>query len=538
MNGGSQPGLPVGSELGGDTPSAAAAKAARRRASTWTLIAICGGVFMLLVDVTIVQVALPRIQRDLHGSFTDLQWVIDAYALTLSALILTSGTVADRVGRKRVFVGGVALFTLASLLCGLAGNMTLLILARGLQGFGGAAMFATSLALIAQEFRGPERAGAIAAWGATVGGAVAVGPLIGGVLTDGFGWQWIFFVNIPVGLATITIAMRRLVNVRDPDAERLDWAGLITFSGALFLLVFGLLRGTDEGWTSALIVSALAGAAALFAAFLAVELHQRRPMFDLSLFRNRAFCGVSLATFAVGAGMFAMFPYLTFYLQDALGYSPLQGGLRLLPATVLTFIVPLLTRGMSSRRAPGALLGAGLGLTGLGLTLMHGVTPTSRWTELLPGLLLVGAGIGLANPAIANIALGVVPPERSGMASGISNTFRIGGLAVGVAALGAVFEHRIATSLQASLGGAQGHLAKAVASGGRQAATAFAHGRVDVVDASQRAFVSGLNTILLIGAVLVLIGALGAVLLVRLRYFYRRSPAGPAAVSEAEVAQV
>ena len=477
---------------------------------------------MLLVDVTIVQVALPRIQRDLHASFTNLQWVIDAYALTLSALILTSGTLADRLGRKRIFIGGLGLFTLASLLCGLSGSVTLLILARGLQGFGGAAMFATSLALIAQEFQGPERGSAIAAWGATVGGAVAVGPLIGGALTDGLGWQWIFFVNLPIGVATIAISLTRMVNVRDPDAERLDWAGLITFSGALFLLIFGLLRGTDEGWGSTLIVSALAGAVALLVVFVAVELRQRRPMFDLSLFGNRAFCGVSLATFAVGAGMFAMFPYLTLYLQNALGYSPLQGGLRLLPATVLTFVVPLLTRRLTGRLPPGLLLGAGLGLTALGLALMHGVTASSQWTALLPGLLLAGIGIGLANPAIANIALGVVPPERSGMASGISNTFRIGGLAMGVAALGAIFESRVTSSLHGSLGIPAGNLAKAVASGGTHAAAASLPGRSGVLEASLRAFAAGLNTILLIGAGLTAFGALAAVLLVRARDFYGR----------------
>jgi EmrB/QacA subfamily drug resistance transporter len=524
----------VESELSGDVPAPKARP--RMTRSWWALIAICGGTFMMLVDVTIVQVALPRIQRDLHASFANLQWVIDAYALALSALILTSGTLADRVGRKRIFIGGLGLFTLASLLCGLSNSITLLILARGLQGIGGAAVFATSLALIAQEFRGPERAGAIAAWSATVGGAVAVGPLIGGALTDGLGWQWIFFVNLPIGLVTIGISLTRMVNVRDPDAERLDWAGLITFSGALFLLIFGLLRGTDSGWGSTMIVSALAAAAVLFVAFVAVELRQRRPMFDLSLFGNRAFCGVSLATFAVGAGMFAMFPFLTFYLQNALGYSPLQGGLRLLPATVLTFVVPLLTRGLAGR-APGVLLGAGLGLTALGLTLMHGVTASSSWTALLPGLVLAGIGIGLANPAIADIALGVVAPERSGMASGISNTFRIGGLAVGVAALGAVFQHRLTTSLEMSLGGTQGALAKGVASGGKRAAEALAHGRPDIVEASLRAFASGLNEILAIGAGLVLIGAIGAVALVRLRDFYRRSSTGPAAVSEAETAQ-
>jgi EmrB/QacA subfamily drug resistance transporter len=494
----------------------------------WALIAICGGTFMLLVDVTIVQVALPTIQRELHANFTNLQWVIDAYALSLSALILTSGTLADRIGRKRVFTGGVAIFTLASLLCGLSNSSTLLILARGLQGVGGAAMFATSLALIAQEFQGPERGTAIAAWGATVGGAVAIGPLVGGVITDGLGWRWIFFVNIPVGIATIAISVTRMVNVRDPNAERLDWGGLVTFSGSLFLLIFGLLRGPDEGWGSLLIVSSLVGAVLLMAAFVIVELRQARPMFDLSLFRNRAFCGVSLATFAIGAGMFAMLPYITLYLQNALGYSPLQGGLRLLPATALTFIVPLLTRRLTGRISPGILLGAGLGLTGLGLAAMHGLTAHSHWTALLGGLLLTGLGIGLANPAIAHIALGIVPPQRSGMASGISNTFRIGGLATGVAALGAVFQSRLETSLQGSLGHSVPRLAKAVASGGMRAASELTHGQAGVLEASMRAYASAMNEIFVIGAALTLIGALAAAVLVRARDFYKPPAAAPA----------
>lgn len=498
----------------------------------WALIAICAATFMLLVDVTIVQVALPRIQRDLHASFTSLQWVIDAYALTLSALILTCGTLADRVGRKRVFLSGVGVFTLASLACGLSSSDTMLIAARAVQGLGGAAMFATSLALVAQEFQGRERGVAIAAWGATVGGAVAVGPLVGGILTDGLGWQWIFFVNVPIGVATVALSRTRMVNVRDPDARRLDWAGLTTFSGALFLLIFGLLRGSDEGWGSALILSMLAGAAILLGAFLVVELRQDRPMLDLALFSNRAFCGVSLGTFLLGAGMFAMFPYITLYLQNALGYSPLQAGLRLLPATLLTFFVPLATRRATGRLAPALPLGAGLGLTALGIALMGGLTVHSTWTALLPGLLLTGVGIGLANPAIANIALGVVAPERSGMASGISNTFRVGGLAIGVAALGALFQHRLGASLETSLGHPAPGLAKAVASGGTHAAVLGAPHRLNV-EVALRAFADGLNAILAVGAGAVALGALGGLVLVRTRDFYRRPAPAPAPEGEA-----
>jgi EmrB/QacA subfamily drug resistance transporter len=384
---------------------------------------------MLLVDVTIVQVALPTMQRQLHASFSDLEWVISAYALSLASFILTQGTLADRFGRKRIFVAGLAIFTLASLVCGLADSATFLIVGRAVQGVGGAAMFATSLALIGQDFSGKERGTAIAAWGATVGGAVAVGPLVGGALTSGLGWRWIFFVNVPIGIATLALSLTRMVNISDPGTKRLDIAGLISFSGALFLLVLGLTRGNDDGWSSAFILTLLISAAVLLGVFVFAEFHQERPMFDLSLFRKPAFTGVSLATFAIGGGMFAMLTYLTLYLQDLLGLSPFQGGLRLLPLTVLCFIVPLATRHLTEHTPPGASLGAGLGLSALGLALMHGVSATSSWTTLLPGLLVAGLGIGIANPAIAKIALGVVSPERSGMASGISNTFRIGGLA-------------------------------------------------------------------------------------------------------------
>jgi EmrB/QacA subfamily drug resistance transporter len=481
----------------------------------WTLLAVCVATFMLLVDITIVNVALPSIQRDLDASLTNLQWVVDAYALMLSALMLTVGSLADRLGRRLVFILGILVFTVASLLCGLAPTATLLDLARGLQGVGGAAMFATSLALIAQEFRGREFGTAIAAWGSTVGAAVAVGPLAGGALTEGLGWEWIFFINVPVGAIALSLALLRMREYSDPDSRGIDVGGLVTSSAALFLLVFGLLRGNAEGWGSAVIVASLGGAVALFAVFVAIERSQARPMLDLSLFRRPAFVGVSLATLALGAGMFAMFFYLSLYLQDILGYSPLHAGLRFLPLTLLVFFLPAATRELSGRVPARVLLGGGLALVSVGVFLMHGIGTGSEWTTLLPGLIVAGVGIGLANPAIGSTALGVVEPANSGMASGFNNTCRLGGVAVGVAALGAIFQARIETKLAELAPGAPSGLSEAVASGGSSGVPPR------LTDAAHQAFIAGLNQILLVGAAILLVGTLAAFALIRARDFAR-----------------
>src|ERR671922_1861057 len=375
----------------------------------WTLLAVCVATFMLLLDITVVNVALPDIQRDLNASLSSLQWVVDAYSLTLAAFLLTAGSFADRIGRRRVFSVGFTVFTFASFLCGISGDATLLNLARGLQGVGGAAMFATSLALIAQEFEGRERGAAIAAWGATIGGAVAVGPLVGGALTDGLGWEWIFFVNVPIGIGTVLLAQTQASESHDPAAKRLDWAGLITFSLGLFALIFGLLRGNAEGWGSALIVGSLLAAAVLLVAFVLFEWRQEHAMFDLNLFRKPAFSGVSYGTFAIGAGMFAMFLYITIYMQSVIGMTPLEAGVRFLPLTLFAFLVPLVTRNLVAKVPARVPLTIGLTLVGIGLLLMRGAKPDSEWTTLLAGFIVAGIGVGLSNPSIASTALGVVP---------------------------------------------------------------------------------------------------------------------------------
>ncbi|HEX4244162.1 MAG TPA: MFS transporter, partial [Acidimicrobiales bacterium] len=289
----------------------------------WTLIAVCTAIFMLLLDITVVNVALPDIQRSLHSSFSDLQWVVDAYALTLAAFLLTAGVIGDMFGRREVFAIGLGVFSVASLVCGLSTTSLMLNLSRAVQGVGGAIMFATSLALIAQAFQGKDRGTAFGIFGAVTGGAVAVGPLVGGAITSGIGWRWIFFVNVPIGVVAIVVTLARIQESKDPNTRRVDWIGFITFSASLFMLVFALVRGNAAGWGSPQIVGLLAGAAILMAVFIAAELLQRDPMLDLSLFRRPAMVGISGAAFTLSASIFALFLYLTLFIQDDLGYGPL-----------------------------------------------------------------------------------------------------------------------------------------------------------------------------------------------------------------------
>ena len=489
----------------------------------WTLGAVCVATFMLLLDITVVNTALPAIQKDLGGSFSDLQWVIDAYALSLAALVLTAGSLADRLGRRRVFAIGLGVFSLASLLCALAPDPTFLNLARALQGVGGAIMFAVSLALVAQEFpAGPERGMAMGIYGATIGIAVAIGPLVGGLLTDGLGWQWVFLINVPIGVAAIVVTYLRLAESRDPNATRIDWGGLVTFSSALFLLVLGLVRGNDEGWGSPVIVSLLVGAGVLLAAFAVVEQRVSEPMLPLSLFRRRAFTGVQLAAFAVSGSMFALFLYLTLYLQSYLGYSPIDAGLRYLPITLASFVVAPMA-GMALAKVQARwLMSAGLALTGAGLLLMSGLGVDSEWTALLLGFIVSGIGVGLLNPVIADVALSVVPKERSGMAAGINDTFRQVGIAVGIAAWGAIFLGAGASKTQELAGNAVGHtearqLVEATSSGALPQAVSNLPQQVQgkVQSAAEQGFLHGLNEILLLGALLSFAGAIAALWMVR-----------------------
>jgi len=478
-------------------------------AKWWTLIVVCVAIFMLLLDITIVNVALPNVARQLHAGFTDLQWVIDAYALTLATSMLNAGSLADLLGRKRVFISGIVLFTTASALCGAATSPLFLILARAGQGIGGAIMFATSLALLSQEFEGRERGTAFGIWGATTGAAVASGPLIGGALTTWLSWRWIFFVNIPIGIAATAISIAQLRETRDEQHGGADWIGLLTLSGALFTFVFALLRGNDKGWSNALILAMLTGGIALLVVprFAAAW---RQAMIDLDLFRKPAFTGAQITAFSLSAAVFSMFLYLTLYLQNYLGYSPIQSGLRFLPITLLAFVCAAVSGKLSGFAPVRLLLGAGLALCAIGLALLHGISTSSRWTALLPGFVLMGSGVGLVNPALASTAIGVVPPRQAGMASGTNKTFRQVGIASGIAGLGALFEHDIGSKLHIS-----GSALNFAATGHRPPITFGG----DVTLRYQHAYISSLDELFVVGAIIAAVGAVLALVLVRRRDF-------------------
>lgn len=492
----------------------------------WTLLAASVATFMLLLDITVVNTALPQIQRDLGASFVDIQWVIDAYTLTIAAFVLTSGSLADRLGRRRVFAIGIVIFTLASALCGIAPNPLVLNLSRALQGIGGAILFAVSLALVAQEFIGKERAKAMGIFGATIGIAVAIGPLVGGALTTTLGWRWIFYLNIPIGVGALFVTLNKLAESRDPSARGVDWAGLVIFATANAALVLALLRGNEDGWDSVRIVSLLVGSGVLLVLFILVESRVSQPMLPLGFFRNPTFAGAQVAAFAISASMFASFLYITLYIQNVLGYTPLEAAIRFLPVTVAAFVVaPFAGMGVN-KVPPRVLLFAGLGIIAVGMALMSGVKDGDAWTAILFGLVLGGLGIGIVNPVLANIALSTVREEQSGVASGVNDTFRQVGIAAGTAALGALFlaraQSRIAELVPGIPGDAARGLANGVTLGGLRPGLP-----APLVSAARQGFFAGLSEILILGACVSAAGAILALVLVRGRDLLHREVPAP-----------
>jgi predicted MFS family arabinose efflux permease len=422
-----------------------------------------------------------------------------------------AGSLADRLGRKLVFTVGLAAFTAASLFAGFATDALTLNIARGLQGIGGAAMFGTVLALIAQEFAPRERKTALGIWGASVGVGVAVGPLVGGLLVDSLGWEWIFFVNVPVGL--LTIALTKLHEGARSSPGRLDWAGLVTFSSALFLLVFGVLRGNgglveprDRGQPRGVVRPCSRPSPRSSSAPKPDARPPALPRPRLHRSLDRVLRG--------RASVFSMLLYIVLYLQNVLGLSPARGGLRLLPITAMAFVFSPLAARLSERVPLRALIGVGLGVAGTGLLVARGLDADSEWTALLSGMLLIGAGIGLVNPTVSEAAIGVVPAAKAATGAAINNTFRQVGVAVGIAALGAVFQGRVESKLgdllangPPALQGQAGDSAPAVSSGNADAAIGGAGGAGLLAMLPGRRSSPGLNGIFLIAGVTALVGA-------------------------------
>ncbi|GIH14521.1 MFS transporter [Rugosimonospora africana] len=495
-----------------------------RRHPRWTLAIVCVATFMLLLDVTVVAVALGDIQTDFGSDLSSLQWVVDAYTLPLAGLLLTAATLGDRIGRRRIFLAGMALFTLGSLACALAWSPLILDLTRAAQGVGGALLFGVGLPLVGAAFPEPRaRAAAIGVFGATLAGATAVGPLVGGALVDGPGWRWIFLVNVPIGLAALVAGWLRLEESRVAAARAADWPGTALLTAGLLALLLGLIRGNADGWLSAEILGLFAAAAVLLVGFVIREASAREPMLDLRLFRNASFAGVSIGAWAVSATLVAATSYLGLYLVNTLNYSPFQAGLRFLPLTVASFVAAPIVARLVDRVPPRVTVGGGLALSALGLWLAGQLHGDSRWTALLAGFIVAGVGLGMANASMSQAALAAVDHTRAGMATGTVNTMRQIGVAAGVAVLGAVFQHRATADMARQLAAARvphgqaSAIADAVGSGAglRVADSAPAALRPALAAAARVATVNGLNEILIGGAIAAGIAALIALVVVR-----------------------
>ena len=477
----------------------------------WPLMAICAGACMLLVDVTIVNVALPDMARELHTTFGDLQWVIDLYALVLGALVLTVGSVADRLGRRKVYLGGLVLFAASSLTCGLAPNVGVLIAARGVQGIGAAAMFATTMALISNTYTGRERGMAFGIWGAVNGAASAVGPIIGGLLTASFGWRWIFLVNLPISVVAIALTLRVVTESRDPSPSRVDLPGMLSFTVAAAALTYALIRGA---WASSETIALVAVTVVAVIVFVLAERRSAAPMLDLALLRNPVFTAMLLAGALLSAAAWAGFTYQSLWFQSVLGLSAIQAGLVVLPCAACAFLVSGQVGRFLHRTSPRWMVGTGLLVIAVGALAQAVVRQNSSWPVVIPGLVLVGIGAGLAMASLTSTAMAAVPWQRAGMAGGALSAFRQLGYAFGIAVLGEVFRGGLTRTAGAGL--------SATLSGGQARAVLARTPALSPV--VHRAFANGLDLAYVVAAGLGLLAAAAVFVLAR-----PRPPAGAAA---------
>jgi EmrB/QacA subfamily drug resistance transporter len=451
----------------------------------WTLGAVAFALFMIMLDNTVVNVALPSIQRDLGADIPQLEWVVNAYALTFAVLMLTGGKLADLFGRRRVFLTGLVLFAGTSLACGLAGSAGELIGWRGVQGAAAALMMPATLAIISHAFPPQQRGLAIGVWAGVSAMALAIGPLVGGLITQHIDWSWIFFVNVPIGVLGLLLGRVVIAESRDTSREQsLDLPGLLTSGGALFALTFGLIEANAYGWTSPTILGLFGAAAAGLALFVLIERRRRAPMLDLSLFRNRTFAGANVVALLVTLAMFGVFFFMSLFVQRVLGYSPTEAGAIFLPMTVLIILIAPPAGKLSDRVGSRWLIAGGLTLLGISLLLFSRLDAGSGFWDLLPGLVIGGVGMASVMTPMSAAAMGSVPVAKAGIASGVLNTFRQVGGALGIAVMGAILTARQRSELEAGA-------------------------------SANDAFVAGFQSALLVGAAIAFAGALTAALLIR-----------------------
>jgi EmrB/QacA subfamily drug resistance transporter len=404
-----------------------------------TLAAVSFGLFMIMLDNTVVNVALPTMEKDLHVTLASLEWVVIAYALTFASLLITGGKLGDLYGRRRIFVVGLAIFTLSSLACGLAPSAGFLIGARAVQGAGAALMNPASLSIIVATFPPKQRGQAIGIWAGVSALALAIGPLGGGLIVENLNWNWIFFVNVPVGVLGIVVSQFAIRESRDTSAEQsLDLPGLLTSVGFLFALSYALVEGNGHGWTSPEIVGLFVFAAVLLAAFIVVEHRQRLAMLDLSLFRIGAFTGANVVAMLVSLSMFGVFFFVSLYVQNILHYSPAKAGATFLPMVLLIIVIAPIAGRLSDRIGSRWLMGGGMTLLGVSLLLYERLTVNSDFWTLLPPMIVGGVGMAITMSPMTSAAMGAVPIDKAGVGSGVLNSFRQVGGSLGIALMGAI----------------------------------------------------------------------------------------------------
>lgn len=450
-----------------------------------TLLLLCVSVpsFMISLDSNIVAVSLASIASSLHADFAAIEWVISAYTLAFATLLMPAGALADRFGRKKSLITGLTLFTVASVFCGAASTPGVLNAARAVQGLGAALQLSAALAILSHGFQGKARAKAFAFWGSVIGIATTLGPVVGGLITQTLGWEWAFYINLPVGVAMILITWKSVEESKDPNATKVDIAGVVTFSGFLGLATLALISGNNTGWSSSSIVVKLTVSTICFIGFLFVEMMQKRPMVDLSYFKKPTYIGASIAGVAYAVSFLTMLTYLPFFFRSGLDSSPLRAGLLMLPLALPLFLVPRIMALFLEHRLSGrTLLTVGLAFVSIGLFLTALQLHHFSYSAILWSMLIASTGAGILNGQVPKVSMSVIPPERAGMASGISGTMRFSGLVVGFAALGAILFQRIYTSVSIGMDAITTDeklaITRAIANGSVNAAKAlvYAHG--------------------------------------------------------------